>query len=88
MTCTKCGGKTKVIDSRDVSIGRRRRHECLSCQRRFNTMETTIDIYEDLLNMTKDLKQEIVDSLDKHVDDLHKRIADLQEIKESFYYSR
>ena len=37
----RCGGKTKVVDSRDsVSYSVRRRHECLKCGYRFTTYET------------------------------------------------
>lgn len=40
MTCPICGGKTRVVDSRqpDVETVRRRR-ECLECGYRFNTEE-------------------------------------------------
>jgi transcriptional repressor NrdR len=40
MNCIQCGFKdTKVIDSRDVNEGIRRRRECLSCGFRFTTYE-------------------------------------------------
>ena len=81
MNCTKCGGKTKVVDSRAVPNGMRRRHECLSCGYRFNTIETTMDVYDELLHISEDIKKEIGTSIDK-------RIADLHKIKESFYYTR
>ena len=43
MRCPACGfADSKVIDSRPASEGNsiRRRRECLSCQKRFNTFET------------------------------------------------
>ena len=40
MECPYCGsGDSKVIDSRDVNDGIRRRRECLSCRARFTTYE-------------------------------------------------
>lgn len=47
MTCPKCGGKTKINDSRhndDDSVKRRR--ECLECGYRFSTVEIDADLYE------------------------------------------
>lgn len=48
MTCPKCNGKTKVIESitDDDSITRRR--ECVECGYRFNTVEIDKDLYERL----------------------------------------
>ncbi len=40
MNCPYCGfDDSKVIDSRDISDGIRRRRECLSCKARFTTYE-------------------------------------------------
>lgn len=40
MQCPKCGGDTKVIDSRQTQWDIiRRRRQCLSCEHRFNTAE-------------------------------------------------
>jgi len=40
MNCPYCGNQdSKVIDSRDVNDGIRRRRECLKCQERFTTYE-------------------------------------------------
>jgi transcriptional repressor NrdR len=40
MNCPYCGyPDSKVIDSRDVNAGIRRRRQCLSCQHRFTTYE-------------------------------------------------
>jgi transcriptional repressor NrdR len=42
MKCPICDAETKVIDSRTVSEGIRRRRECLECLTRFTTHETLI----------------------------------------------
>ena len=40
MNCPYCGyADSKVIDSRDVNDGIRRRRQCLSCKARFTTYE-------------------------------------------------
>ncbi len=40
MKCPRCGGiDSKVVDSRSIGEGIRRRRECLSCQARFTTYE-------------------------------------------------
>jgi transcriptional repressor NrdR len=41
MTCSECGGNSRVVDVRkyvDGSVNKRRR-ECLECKRRFTTYE-------------------------------------------------
>jgi transcriptional repressor NrdR len=41
MICLYCDSKlSKVVDSRDISKGIRRRRECLQCSKRFTTYET------------------------------------------------
>ena len=41
MICLYCDSKqSKVVDSRDISKGIRRRRECLECNKRFTTYET------------------------------------------------
>tara|TARA_B110000263_G_scaffold84309_1_gene73751 strand:+ start:391 stop:849 length:459 start_codon:yes stop_codon:yes gene_type:complete len=41
MICLYCDSKlSKVVDSRDISKGIRRRRECLKCSKRFTTYET------------------------------------------------
>lgn len=38
--CPECGRKSsRLLDSRDVTDGRRRRRECVSCGHRFSTVE-------------------------------------------------
>jgi transcriptional repressor NrdR len=44
MNCPYCAGNSRVIDSRPISDGIRRRRECLSCHRRFTTHERTIPV--------------------------------------------
>lgn len=39
MECPRCHGKTKVIDSRPIPDGVRRRRECKKCGRRFTSHE-------------------------------------------------
>ena len=49
-----CGGDTKVYDSRplDTNQGIRRRRECMSCLRRFTTLEfAVIDLQESIADM-------------------------------------
>jgi transcriptional regulator NrdR family protein len=43
MNCPKCEAGTKVIDSRDVEGGTRRRHCCRVCSHRFTTIERQED---------------------------------------------
>ncbi len=41
--CPKCGSmQSRCLDSRQVGRTRYRRHECLSCDHRYNTKETWI----------------------------------------------
>ena len=47
MKCPFCGcEKTKIVDSRNQKGKKRRRRVCLSCKRRFSTMEVYIEEYE------------------------------------------
>jgi transcriptional repressor NrdR len=39
MECPYCGGSTRVIDSRPIHEGIRRRRQCLECEHRFTTHE-------------------------------------------------
>ena len=49
MTCSKCNGKTKVIDSRTDEDSTERRRECVECGYRFSTVEVDRDLYERLV---------------------------------------
>ena len=55
MDCTKCGGKTQVIDSRAVTRYGfiRRRRACLECSFRISTYEVPVEEYEEILNLRK-----------------------------------
>lgn len=50
MNCPKCGRGTYIIETRNTSIGTRRRHKCCECCHRFTTIEIPIDTYKDLLD--------------------------------------
>jgi len=39
MDCPYCGGSSRVVDSRPITDGIRRRRECQNCERRFTTHE-------------------------------------------------
>ena len=39
MTCPRCGGPSKVVDSRPQGVTIRRRRQCLVCDGRWNTWE-------------------------------------------------
>lgn len=56
MTCPKCNGKTKTIDSRADEDSVSRRRECLSCGYRFSTVEIDADLYERMAK-TNDSRQ-------------------------------
>ena len=43
MTCPKCEGKTKVLESRTVELLVARKRECLECGYRFFTEETEVE---------------------------------------------
>lgn len=53
MVCGDCGTKTKVVDSRlycDPNQGfdyMQRRRKCLECGEVFNTIEVTVDVWEE-----------------------------------------
>lgn len=42
MNCPFCRGASKVVDSRPIPDGIRRRRECLRCERRFTTHERIV----------------------------------------------
>ena len=49
MICIKCGGDTKVVDSRlNPGFSKRRRRECKKCKTRFTTHEILEDDYNSL----------------------------------------
>ena len=56
MICTKCGGQSKVIDSRETKNGKRRREECVLFNHRFSTCVVMKEEYKRLLEAEKTLK--------------------------------
>lgn len=48
MTCPKCGGATKVIDSRTNCESTVRRRVCRKCNYRYSTIELETDLAENL----------------------------------------
>lgn len=44
MNCPFCNGASKVVDSRPIPDGIRRRRECLQCGRRFTTHEKIVPL--------------------------------------------
>lgn len=47
--CPKCSSRyTKVIESRRIFDGTRRRYNCVSCSHKFTLYEISSDIYEEL----------------------------------------
>jgi transcriptional regulator NrdR family protein len=85
MNCKKCGGKTKVIDSRSASNGTKRRHRCKNCGYRFSTFETSIDVYTDLLYLSENVKRE-TEVLFKEIDNnINKHIINLRKLKDEIY---
>lgn len=60
MKCPYCGsGDSRVIDSREVNDGIRRRRQCLGCQGRFTTYERMQPV--SLFVMKKDNRREVFD---------------------------
>lgn len=50
MVCSKCGGKTKVIDNSNTDEEIYRLRVCTSCNRRFYTVEYEVEYTESLIN--------------------------------------
>jgi transcriptional repressor NrdR len=40
--CPDCGGKARVLETREAKIGTRRRRQCLTCGQRFTTYELAV----------------------------------------------
>lgn len=56
MTCPKCYGKTRIIDSRTDDDSTERRRKCVECGYRFSTIEIDRDLYERMVKQN-DKKQ-------------------------------
>ncbi len=60
MKCPKCGGKSCVVDVREVPYGVRRRRSCEECGCRFSTVEVRIEEYFALVRFKRAIKEAIV----------------------------
>lgn len=70
MKCIKCGGDTKVNDSRPMRYGKWRRRMCLCCNHKFSTIEIELDEYRYL---KEKVKNEVVSyKLAKRLEELRK----------------
>ena len=57
MNCPKCGyGYSKVVDSRVIQNGKKRRRECLGCGIRYNCIETSEEQYEKMTSLFNKIK--------------------------------
>lgn len=58
MNCPKCGyGFSKVIDSRIIDYGKKRRRECVGCGERYNCVEIFEEDYKKTMMALKKIKQ-------------------------------
>lgn len=71
MTCPKCNGRTRVLETRESPHGTRRRRECRSCGRRFTTFEAVVArVFEQRVQATADvpdaaeIAQEVADAFE------------------------
>lgn len=72
MTCPKCCGETKVIDSRPEDDIVRRRRECMVCKQRFSTVEIDLQMYKKIKNASiasvssiSEIQQKVSDTMEK-----------------------
>ena len=57
MNCPKCGyGFTKVVDSRYIPNGKKRRRECAGCGTRYNAIEISEEDYHNIMAVVKKMK--------------------------------
>lgn len=52
--CPKCNGESKVVDSRDEELARRRRRQCNICKHRYTTYEIHADEYNRIRRLKVD----------------------------------
>jgi len=65
MICTECGGKTKVIETRESELFTlRRRRECVACGERFNTYE----VHERVVASAQDAMQKKARAIAKQIE--------------------
>lgn len=66
MNCPFCNKHSKVVDSRFIEKGKRRKRVCLSCKKKFSTME----LYEKTEVILKDKGDDFEESLkEEEIDD-------------------
>ena len=57
MNCPKCGyGFSKVIDSRNIENGKKRRRECVGCGTRYNCIEISEAQYKKMTLLFNEIK--------------------------------
>ena len=57
MNCPKCGyGFSKVIDSRIIDFGKKRRRECVGCGARYNAIEILEEDYQNIMMVVRKMK--------------------------------
>ena len=57
MNCPKCGyGFTKVVDSRDIPNGKKRRRECAGYGTRYNAIEILEEDYRNIMTVVEKMK--------------------------------
>lgn len=80
MKCPKCGIETKIIDSRENSLGTqvRRRHACHKCKGRFTTFERRFD---DALEQKLKLAEDTISAILLNIDTMRLRMARVQNTK-------
>lgn len=66
MKCPYCGGKTKILESRQQIERFKRRHECFECKKRFSTYEITKEKYDEIIKYKKIVK--CLERLGLHLD--------------------
>lgn len=57
MNCPKCGyGFSKVVDSREIQNGKKRRRECSGCGTRYNAIEILEEDYHNIMMVVRKMK--------------------------------
>ena len=71
--CPKCESvDSRVIDSRDVQVGVRRRRECLTCSERFTTFEVVRERFAEVSFNFNELQQ-----MTDKIEQMQERIKEL-----------
>jgi len=84
MKCIYCEKETKIIDSRvNQSNNKKRRRECLECNKRFTTIEILKEDYKDMKIKSKKLSNKTLFNLIEIKKDLlnaDKKIKELEKV--------